>query len=91
MNDLILPIEEQIWGDTQLEVLKKIGTKCTPTDFAILLGAYVNNDNRCWWWSASPDAYGHVQVVDTDGDRDLLGPQERDCAVRPASLLEEDL
>ena len=61
MNDLILPIEDQIWGNTQLEVFKKIGTKCTPTDFAILLGAYVNNDNRCWWWSASPSALGSVR------------------------------
>lgn len=63
--DFTLLTEEQIFGDKQIDVLKKFGTKCAISDFAILLGGYVNSDtytsegdslkNRTgWWWTKTP-------------------------------------
>ena len=36
--------EEQVFGDKQLDIIKKYGTKCAITDFSILLGGYVSED-----------------------------------------------
>lgn len=63
--DFTLLTEEQIFGDNQIDVLKKFGTKCAISDFAILLGGYVDSDfytsegetlkNRTgWWWTKTP-------------------------------------
>ena len=44
MKDFTFLTEEQIFGDDQLDILKKYGTKCAITDFSILLGGYVSGD-----------------------------------------------
>ena len=63
--DFTFLTEEQIFGEKQLEVLKKYGTKCAISDFSILLGGAVSDffytnegehlKNRTgWWWSKTP-------------------------------------
>ena len=43
MEEMTLLSEKQIFGDQQLDILRKYGTKCAITDFAILLGGYVSS------------------------------------------------
>ena len=80
MIDLTFLLEEQIFGDNKLEILKKYGTRCAITDFSILLGGYVSSDyytsegktlkNRAgWWWTKTPNVGGDVHLVDDNGDR----------------------
>ena len=65
MLDFTFLTEEQCFGDKQLDILKKYGTKCAITDFSILLGGYVAlNNYTCegeslinrtgWWWTKTP-------------------------------------
>ena len=44
MLDFTFLTEEQCFGDKQLDILKKYGTRCAITDFSILLGGYVVGD-----------------------------------------------
>ena len=65
MSNFTFLTEDQIFGNNQLDILKRYGTKCAITDFAILLGGYVsssyytsegdNGKNRTgWWWTKTP-------------------------------------
>ena len=45
ISDFTFLTKEQCFGDNQLEILKKRGTKAAITDFSILLGGYVSPDN----------------------------------------------
>ena len=56
MNNFTFLTDEQIFGNDQLDILKKYGTKCAITDFSILLGGYVSGDyytsegnSRAWF------------------------------------------
>lgn len=92
--DFTLLTEEQIFGDNQIDVLKKFGTKCAISDFAILLGGYVDSDfytsegetlkNRTgWWWTKTP--YDNdARVVSWDGNRNWNDVNSREGGVRPA-------
>ena len=61
--------EDQIWGGSALDVIKKYGTQTALTDLAIALGGYMGSgsttsegDKAGYVWSAS--AYGRdVRVV----------------------------
>lgn len=75
---ITLLTEEQIYGKNQLDIIKKYGSKCAITDFAILLGGYVAQDyytsegktlkdRTGWWWTKTP-AYDNARVVDKNGD-----------------------
>ena len=44
MEEMTFLEEEQIFGNDQLDIIKKYGTKCVIKDFAILLGGY-SSDN----------------------------------------------
>lgn len=65
MSNWTFLTEDMYWGDNQLEVFKKRGTKAAITDFAILLGGYVSSehidgDNSLagrtgWYWTKSDD------------------------------------
>ena len=68
-NFTFLKDEEEV-GNKQLSILRKYGTKCSITDFSILLGGYVSsynytidgvkNENRTgWWWCDVADSSGH--------------------------------
>lgn len=72
--------EEQIFGDAQIDILKKHGTACAITDFSILLGGYVNDDYHTkegdtgrdrtgWWWTRSDDGDNDARVVGDGGRR----------------------
>jgi len=63
--DFTFLTKEQTFGEYQLEILKKYGTKCAITDFAILLGGYVSfndytsegnnlNNRTAYWWTKTP-------------------------------------
>ena len=94
MLDLTFLTEEQIFGNSKLEILKKYGTRCAITDFSILLGGFVSSDyytsegntlkNRTgWWWTKT--SYGDdVRVVLCDGDRTCYDVDIRHGGARPA-------
>ena len=44
MNDCTFLIKKQTTGDSQIDILRKYGTMCAITDFAILLGGYVSSN-----------------------------------------------
>lgn len=84
-QDLTLLSEGQIWGnnkESQLEVIRKYGTKAAITDLCVLTGSYlcedtdynINEDSSLkgrtsWFWTRSDDNDNDVRAVDKDGDR----------------------
>ena len=77
--EFILLEENQTFGKNQLEILKKYGTKCAITDYAILKGGYVANGifvndeeslkmRTGYWWTKTPYE-GYALAVDYDGNR----------------------
>jgi len=86
--------EEQIFGDDQLDILKKYGTKCAITDFSILLGGYVSDhytsegnsrkDRTGWWWTKSSDGDNDARVAYELGGIHWCYVYKRDGGARPA-------
>ena len=87
--------EEQIFGDAQIDILKKYGTACAITDFSILLGGYVNDDYHTkegdtgrdrtgWWWTRSDDGDNDACGVTYGGNAYTLNVLIRDSGARPA-------
>lgn len=82
--------EDQIWGGSALDVIKKYGTKTALTDLAIALGGYMGSgsttsegDKAGYVWSAS--AYvSCVRVVLCGGGKCYWDPNSREVAGRPA-------
>ena len=94
-NNFTFLTKEQIFGDKQLDTLKKYGTACAITDFSILLGGYVNNDYHTkegntdkdrtgWWWTRTDDGDNDARVVIDSGDSDCHDVDYRDGGARPA-------
>ena len=99
-QDLTLLSEGQIWGndkESQLEVIRKYGTKAAITDLCVLTGSYLceNTDynidedsslkgRTSWFWTRSDDNDDDVRTVIRDGDMDGTYRYRRDGAVRPA-------
>jgi len=86
--------EEQVFGDNQIDILKKYGTKAAITDFSILLGGCVDDnyhtnegdtdrDRTGWWWTRTKDGDGYVRVVYIDGTRSWDDVDIRNGGVRP--------
>ena len=44
MSDFTFLTKEQVFGDKQLDIYKKYGTKAAITDISILLGSYVSSN-----------------------------------------------
>lgn len=95
MNNFTFLTEEQIFGSNQLDILKKYGTKASITDFSILLGGFVVDDEYSsegtslkdrtgWWWTKSPDGDNDARAIDDDGDGFWSDVGKRDGGVRPA-------
>ena len=93
--DFTFLTEEQIFGDNQLEILKKYGTKCAITDFAILLRGHVSGadytsegisrkERTGWWWTKSSDGDNDARVVGTDGCSYWGNVNDRNGGARPA-------
>lgn len=99
-QDLTLLSEGQIWGnyrESQLEVMRKYGTKAAITDLCILIGCYLCEDTdfnidedsslkgrTSWFWTRSCDNDNDVRAVDESGTRDHVFRHDRDVAIRPA-------
>lgn len=81
MNNFTFLDEDQLFGNKQLSILQKRGTKAALTDFSILLGAFVNDscfldnskqtlaDRTGYYWSSSDDKDNVARVVDNNGYR----------------------
>jgi len=93
--DFTFLTEEQIWGNKQLDILKKYGMRCAITDFSILLGGVVsdnhytsegNSRKDCtgFWWTKSSDVNNHARVVDVDGYGSWYNVYKRYGGARPA-------
>lgn len=87
MNDFTFLTEDQVWGDDQLDILRKYGTSCVITDFSILLGGYENQDyytskGMGCWWTKTP-YYSRARVVGEGGSRTYCHLKERSCGARP--------
>lgn len=99
-QDLTLLSEGQIYGndkESQLEVIRKYGTKAAITDLCVLTGSYLCEDTdynidedsslkgrTSWFWTRSDDNDNDVRAVNKHGDRDDLFRYLRYGAVRPA-------
>ena len=95
MLDLTFLTEEQIFGNSQLDILRRYGTKCAITDFSILLGGYVSDgwytdegnskkDRTGYWWTRSDDGDNDARVVDRSGTRYWHNVNLRYGGARPA-------
>ena len=98
--ELTLLSEGQIWGnsnESQLEVIRKYGTKAAITDLCVLTGSYLCEDTdynidedrsltgrTSWFWTRSDDGDNEVRAVHRDGDRNIICRYLRNGAVRPA-------
>lgn len=99
-QDLTLLSEGQIWGndrESQLEVMRKYGTKAAITDLCVLTGSYLCEDTdynidedsslkgrTSWFWTRSDDNDNDVRAVNKYGSRNVICRYRRNGAVRPA-------
>lgn len=94
MNNFTFLTDEQIFGNSQLDILKNYGTKCAITDFSILLGGYVasdyytsegnsKKDRTGWWWTKTPYD-DDARVVDRSGASPWYYVFKRNGGARPA-------
>lgn len=78
MNNFTFLTDEQIFGNNQLDIISRYGTKCAMTDFSILLGGYVSSscytsegntgkDRTGWWWTKSSDGDNDARAVASCG------------------------
>ena len=98
-QDLTLLSEGQIWGndsESQLEVIRKYGTKAAITDLCVLTGSYLCEDTdynidedksltgrTSWFWTRSDDGNNDVRTAEEDGIRHIKCRYKRHGAVRP--------
>ncbi len=99
-QDLTLLSEGQIWGnsnESQLEVIRKYGTKAAITDLCVLTGSYLCEDTyynidedksltgrTSWFWTRSDDGDNDVRGVYKNGIKFTICRFKRYGAVRPA-------
>lgn len=99
-QDLTLLSEGQIWGndkESQLEVMRKYGTKAAITDLCVLTGSYLCEDTDynidedsslkgriSWFWTRSCENDKDVLVVYKSDPRIFEYRYKRNGAVRPA-------
>ena len=99
-QDLTLLSEGQIWGndkESQLEVMRKYGTKAAISDLCVLTGSFLCEDTyynidedsslkgrTSWFWTRSDDKDNDVRAVNKDGIRCNEFRFRRNGAVRPA-------
>ena len=95
MSNFTFLTEEQYFGSDKLDILEKRGTKAAITDFSILLGAYVSDNNHIdndsslegrtgYYWTKSDDGDNDARVVDDDGTGHYGPVNKRDGGARPA-------
>ena len=95
MSEFTFLTEEQCFGSDKLNILEKRGTKAAISDFSILLGGYVDDDEHIegdsslegrtgYYWTKSDDGDNDARVVDEDGGSYYDNVSERDGGARPA-------
>ena len=95
MCDLTFLTVEQYLGSDKLDILEKRGTKAAITDFSILLGAYVSDNNHIdndsslegrtgYYWTKSGNGDNDARVVHDDGTRVCYYVNRRTGGARPA-------
>ncbi len=95
MSNFTFLTEEQYFGSDKLDILEKRGTKAAITDFSILLGAYVSDNNHIdndsslegrtgYYWTKSDDGDNDARVVSSSGDRIYDSVHRRGGGARPA-------
>ncbi len=96
MHDFIFLTIEQLFGEDELKIIKKRGTKAAITDFAILLGAdkfigsYIDDSSKtlenraCSYWTSSYTEKDNIYIVNLEGHESSFQRYERICAARPA-------
>ena len=84
MSDFTFLTEEQCYeDDKKLDILEKRGPKAAVTDFAILLGAsvddynHIDNDSSLegrtgWYWTKSNTGASYVCVVNSNSASSLI-------------------
>ena len=95
MNNFTFLTDEQIFGNNQLDIISRYGTKCAITDFSILLGGFASpnhytsegntrKDRAGWWWTKSSDGHNDAHVVNKDGNSNFNFVYSRTGGARPA-------
>ena len=95
MSDFTFLTEEQCFGDEQLDILKKRGTKAAITDFSVLLGGSIDDDYHIdsdsslegrtgYYWTKSDDGDIDVRAVSADGSGHWVFVDLRTGGARPA-------
>ncbi|MEI3534977.1 MAG: hypothetical protein V8R11_07625 [Alphaproteobacteria bacterium] len=91
--EITLLKEEDVWGDSALEVIQAYGTRTGISDAAIVLGACRGSRTKDsigvpsgLAWSASSSEIGLVRTVDLNGSGLGINPNKREAAGRPALL-----
>ena len=95
MSEFTFLTEEQCFGSDKLNILEKRGTKAAISDFSILLGGYVDDDEHIegdsslegrtgYYWTKSDDGDNDARVVDVYGDRRCTDVDRRSGGARPA-------
>ncbi len=91
--EITLLKEEDVWGDSALEVIQAYGTRTGISDVAIVLGACRGSGTKDsigvpsgLAWSASSSEIGLVRTVDLNGSGLGINPNKREAAGRPALL-----
>ncbi len=86
MNYLtILPYDLINYGYTQLDIFQKRGLCAKITDFAILLGGYINVTNKNGaYWTQTTNYKEKISCISSDGNKIFINPNNYNIGIRLA-------
>ena len=84
MNNFTFLTDEQIFGNNQLDIISRYGTKCAITDFSILLGGYVSSD-----YVTLNTEFTYAESKEEEAARLAKEEAERQAAAEAAKKAEE--
>ena len=101
MSDFTFLTEEQCYDDDKFDILEKRGPKAAVTDFAILLGASVDENNHIdndsslegrtgWYWTKSNIGASYACAVNSNSASSFKAVIRRDGGARPALPFSEE-
>lgn len=61
--------QEQVFGETKIDVIDAMGSLCKATDFTAIMGAKTDDEGNCEWFLSSAAGCGDVCMVDAKGER----------------------
>ena len=97
MNKLTFLTKGQVFGANKIDIIKQYGSKCSISDFAILLDGFVLNsyhvfggygleDRTGMWFTKSSYNSNSVFIVDHRGCKNITDNLRRQCGARPVLL-----